>query len=180
MKEVFISVDVETSGPIPEEYGMLSIGACVVGDASKRFYAELKPLNDNYLQEYIAVCGFNMDELKINGVDPAKAMRNFERWVREAAGYNRPVFVAFNATFDWMFVQYYLHRFLGRSPFGFSGLDIKAYYMGMAGCAWSETTKSKLDKQFLVDIPHTHNALDDAIEQAEIFQKLLQKNKSLR
>ena len=43
----------------------------------------------------------NMDELKINGVDPAKAMRNFERWVREAAGHDRPVFVAFNATFDW-------------------------------------------------------------------------------
>jgi ribonuclease T len=30
-KECLISVDVETSGPIPGDYSMLSLGACVVG-----------------------------------------------------------------------------------------------------------------------------------------------------
>ena len=29
-KEVFISVDVETSGPIPGDYDLLSIGMCLV------------------------------------------------------------------------------------------------------------------------------------------------------
>ena len=33
-----------------------------------------------------------------------------------AAG-RRPVFVGFNATFDWMFVADYLWRFAGRDPF---------------------------------------------------------------
>ena len=29
-KEVFISVDIEASGPIPGEYDLLSIGMCLV------------------------------------------------------------------------------------------------------------------------------------------------------
>ncbi len=31
--EIYISVDVETSGPFPPAFCMLSIGACVVGEA---------------------------------------------------------------------------------------------------------------------------------------------------
>ena len=42
------------------------------------------------------------------------------------------VFVGFNAPFDWSFVNYYFHRFLGHNPFGFTAVDIKAYYMGAA------------------------------------------------
>lgn len=43
-KEVFISVDIEASGPIPGEYSLLSIGACMVDNPDESFYAELKPV----------------------------------------------------------------------------------------------------------------------------------------
>ena len=46
-EEIYISVDVETAGPIPGEYSMLSIGACVADNSDYSFYVELKPINDN-------------------------------------------------------------------------------------------------------------------------------------
>ncbi len=176
--ETYISVDIETSGPVPVEYSMLSIGACVVGDLSKTFYRELKPATDNFVPEALEVSGLSLERLKETGTEPAAAMREFDAWIGEAAAEKRPVFVAFNATFDWMFIAYYFHRFLGRNPFGISGLDVKAYYMGKLGTSWSETAKKNLDKRFLSNNHrHTHNALDDAIEQAEIFRKLLEHGK---
>lgn len=173
-KETFISVDIEASGPIPGEYSMLSIGAAVVGDLSKTFYIELKPINDNFIQRALDVTKFSMQELKERGTEPSEAMKKFEEWVLGVCKQDaRPVFVAFNATFDWSFVNYYFHKFLGRNPFGISGLDIKAYYMGMKRCNWGETVKRKINNEFPSKTKHTHNALDDAIEQAEIFEKML-------
>ena len=174
--EIYISVDIEASGPIPGEYSMLSLGAAVVNDISKTFYIELKPINDNYIQRALEVSKLSMNELKLRGIEPAKAMKDFEEWINEVCasiGNARPVFVAFNATFDWSFINYYFHKFLGRNPFGISGLDIKAYYMGMKHCSWGETVKKKIDMQFKSARKHTHNALDDAIEQAEIFEKMI-------
>ena len=49
--------------------------------------------------------------------------------------------------------------------------------MGMINSKWGETTKRRMNPQFLSKRRHTHNALDDAIEQAEIFEKMLQFNK---
>ncbi|MGS8295842.1 hypothetical protein ACQ93L_22750, partial [Escherichia coli] len=41
--EIFVSVDIETSGPVPGLFSLLSIGACLVHAPDVRFYAELKP-----------------------------------------------------------------------------------------------------------------------------------------
>jgi len=42
-------IDVETDGPIPGDYSMLSIGAVVIEEGLKKtFYAELNPISDNY------------------------------------------------------------------------------------------------------------------------------------
>lgn len=175
MSEVYISVDIESSGPIPGEYSMLSLGACVVGEVPKTFYREIKPITDNYLPEAIEACGLSLEKLNQTGSEPATAMREFESWIKEVSNNDRPVFVAFNATFDWMFVAYYFHKFIGRNPFGISGLDIKAYYMGKFGTSWGETSKKRMDKSILpVGHEHTHNALDDAVEQAEIFKRILE------
>ena len=170
----YISVDIEASGPIPGDYSMLSFGACVVGDPATTFYAELKPLNANFVKQAVEVCGLSMEKLAREGRDPQEAMAAFRDWVKAVVPpSHRPVFVGFNATFDWMFLQWYLMHFLGGSPFGWAGLDIKAYYMGMKGCLWGETSKHQMDARFKSDRPHSHHALDDAREQAEIFEKLL-------
>lgn len=162
----------ESSGPIPGEFSMLSLGACVVGNTSKNFYIEIKPLNDNFVEKALEVSGLSMEKLKITGEKPAEAMGRFEKWVKEVSGENRPVFVAFNATFDWSFTHWYFIKFLGRDPFGISGLDIKAYFMGKHNTTWSDTVKKNVQTFYSSLASHTHNALDDAIEQAEIFEKM--------
>jgi hypothetical protein len=84
-----------------------------------------------------------------------------------------PIFVGLNAPFDWMFVHWYFIHFSGENPFGISAWDIEAYYLGVARkYFWAETSKEKMDKKYLSVRPHTHNALDDAREQAEVFQRL--------
>jgi len=171
--DIYISVDIEADGPIPGDYSMSSIGACVVGDPQNSFYCELKPISDKFDPEAAAVSGLDRAKLKIDGIDPTKAMAKFAEWVFFASREGRPVFVAFNATFDWMFVHWYLMHFVGKNPFGISGLDVKAYYMGgLKKQSWTETSKRNFEKRFLSDKKHTHNALDDAREQAEVFEKV--------
>lgn len=172
--EVYISVDIEASGPIPAEFNMLSLGACVVGKTNQSFYAEIKPLNGNFIERAMEVNGLSLTELQTSGEEPAQAVGRFAQWVAEICGEeNRPVFVAFNATFDWSFCHWYFMKFLGRDPFGISGLDMKAYFMGMKHCFWSGTVKKKVRALYPATTAHTHNALDDAREQAEIFEKMM-------
>lgn len=172
--ETLISVDIEASGPIPGEYSMLSLGACVVGNALENFYVELKPITRNFEVQALAVAKFNLDELAQRGVEPASAMEAFEKWIaRVTPPGHLPVFVAYPLAFDWMFVAYYFHRFLKRNPFGISGVDIKSFYAGMAGKPFVSVDKRSMEPAFLADVPLTHNALEDAIVQAELFERLL-------
>jgi len=171
--EIYFSVDIEAAGPIPGEYSMLALGACVVGRQQDVFYVELRPINDAFVEEALQVSGLSMDGLRRPGSDPANSMKDLNGWVQRCAAGGRAVFVGFNASFDWSFVNWYFHRFLGENPFGIGGVDIKAYYMGLSGCAWAETTSSRLPARFKSALPHTHNALDDARAQADIFAKLL-------
>jgi DNA polymerase III epsilon subunit-like protein len=153
---------------------MLSLGACVVGSPEKGFYRELKPITDQFDPQALQVTGFDREKLKVEGIDPSQAMGEFAQWLNEITGpAGRPVFVAFNATYDWMFVHWYFIHFLGHNPFGISGWDIKAYYAGATKKDyWWQTSKKAMDRQFLSGRRHTHNALDDAREQAEIFLRI--------
>lgn len=178
-REEFISVDVETSGPIPGEYSMLTIGACCVDNPDQTFSAALKPLCSNADPKALEVTGLSMDELRKSGEDPAAAMQRFSAWVSRVTGDNaEPVFVGFNASFDWSFVNYYFHRFTGGNPFGFAALDIKSYYMGAASSSWEDTKSSRMLEVLKPAARPDHNAVHDAIYQAELF-RLARKLKGL-
>jgi DNA polymerase III epsilon subunit-like protein len=171
--EVFISVDVETSGPIPGEFSMLSLGACLVRDDQRSFSCLFKPLNDRADPKALEVTGFSLSELDRSGQKPEIAMKALAHWVEEAADGGEPVFVGFNAPFDWSFVNYYFHRFFGSNPFGFAALDIKAYYMGLNRCAWADTKSSRIAKRLEPRLKGDHDALHDARYQAELFRLML-------
>lgn len=179
-KEVFISVDVETAGPIPGEFSMLSIGACVVGEPKAEFECTLKPINDNADPVALEVTGLSLDELRRTGSEPDAAMRSFAEWVGRVAGPDAaPVFVGFNAPFDWSFVNYYFHRFMGANPFGFTALDIKALWMGVSGCSWADTRSSRMAERLEPSTFGDHDALHDAQHQAELFRLVLARGNAL-
>jgi ribonuclease T len=172
--EVFVSVDVETAGPNPSQYSLLTIGACSVEDSPRTFYVELKPMNDKITSEAYATHRLDMKRLAERGTPPAKAMSDFDTWLSELSTEGQKlVFLSFNAPFDWMFVNDYFHRFTGHNPFGHSALDIKSFYMGLTGVPWSETTMRYIGPRYLRDQQLTHHALRDAMDQAEIFLKML-------
>jgi DNA polymerase III epsilon subunit-like protein len=174
LHEIYICVDVETAGPMPGQYAMLSIGACLVEDPSNTFYVELQPDRPDYLPEAMAISGLSLDSLKQHGSAPQAAMQAFADWLKNVVPEGKnAVFVALNAPFDWMFVNDYFHRYLGYNPFGHSALDIKAYYMGFAGVSWFETSMKHISAHFLEEKHLVHNALRDAQDQAEIFSKIL-------
>ncbi len=174
MSEILISVDVEASGPIPGEFSMLSLGACVVGATEQNFYVELKPITRNFEPEAMSIAKFDLADLEKRGIEPKRAMLDFERWIASVMPPgHQPIFVAYPIAFDWMFVAYYFHRFLNRNPFGIAGLDVKSFYAGMTGRAYTESGKRDMEPQFTSDLELTHNAVEDAIAQAELFERLL-------
>ncbi len=171
--ERYFSVDIESAGPIPGKYSMLSVGACVVGAPDRAFYAELRPISMDAVPAALEVSQFDLAQLAQTGESPVDVMNRFRTWILAETQSFRPVFVGFNATYDWQFVNWYFHTFCGDNPFGFGGVDIKSYHMGKCSLAWGDTTSSKLPTRYQPETPQTHNALDDARAQASIFRKLL-------
>lgn len=171
--ECLISIDVETAGPAPSAYALLAIGACLVDDPDHHFYVELRPTALAETAEAAAIHGLSLERLQVEGVPPQLAMERFDTWIQDAVGPGRqPVFVGFNAAFDWMFVADYFDRFLGRNPFGHAPLDIKAYYMGAADVPFGATSRRELAQRY-PDLPSlAHHARQDAIDQAYLFRRI--------
>lgn len=176
---LYVSVDVETSGPIPCEYSLLSIGACLVADPTASIYLELRPSGAKHDPESLAVSGLDVDKLALDGLAPHLAMQEFEDWLAKLCPpTGKPIFVGLNAPFDWSFINYYFYKYLGRNPFGFTAIDIKAYFMGSMGCSWSEAKSSKMAAMLNPRSAPDHNALGDARFQAELFALMLAQRSS--
>lgn len=175
MKPVcYFSIDVETAGPAPSRFPLLSIGACLVDDPEQSFYIELQPDLEQVDPQSVAVSGLDPHLLQHTGLDAGVAMARFADWVRSVtpAGAS-PVFVAYNAPFDWMFVQDYFQRYQVENPFGHAALDMKALAMGLLGINWAETAMGQVAARLETSIALSHNALEDARDQAGLFRHLL-------
>ena len=171
----YVSVDVETSGPNPAGYSLLSIGACLVADPDRTFYVELQPIPGlGSLPGALAVGGLSLEHLAEHGLPPAEALARLASWLEEVVPQGlHPIFVGFNAPFDWMFVNDYFHRFLGHNPFGHGALDIRSFYMGVTGAEWYEAGLRHVAARYGIADPLTHHALHDAQDQAALFLKML-------
>lgn len=170
-REVFISVDVETAGPIVGEHSMLTLGACLVYQPEVAFSVMLKPISDKSVAAALEVTGLTLAGAEQDGLAPAEAMARFSGWIAQNLPADAtPVFVGLNAPFDWGFVNYYFLKHLGANPFGFTALDIKALFMGVRGCTWHETKSSAIDQVVHPKQKGNHDALDDARYQAELFR----------
>jgi hypothetical protein len=183
MAEIYVSTDVETDGPIPGPHSLLSLGSaaylpdktlvatfsvnleCLVGAAGH-------PETMAWWARHPGAWRACRTDLQA----PEVAMANYVRWLDVLPG--KPVFVGYPATFDFLFVYWYLIRFIGRSPFSFAALDIKTMAMVMLRTEFRRSTKRNMPKRWFEDLPHRHVALDDAIEQGALFCNMLAENRA--
>lgn len=181
MPEIYVSTDVETDGPIPGPHSMLSFASAAY-TADKQlvdtFSANLETLEDatghsdtmgwwETQPEAWAACRKDL-------VVASEAMPRYVAWCRALPG--KPVFVAYPAGFDFLFVYWYLMRFAGESPFSHSALDVKTFAMALLKKGYRDSTKRNMPKRWFDDLPHSHVALDDAIEQGALFCNMLQEH----
>ncbi|MBT30664.1 MAG: exonuclease [Thalassobius sp.] len=160
----YIMVDIESDGPIPGDYSMISFGAVIVNSSlDKTFYGKLKPISNQYIPEALAVSGFTRDETLLFD-EPKSVMLRFKNWLEENVK-DRPVFISDNNGFDWMFICWYFHHFIGSNPFGHSSQNLGSLYKGLV----KDTFKNF---KHLRDTKHSHNPVDDAIGNAEALLKM--------
>lgn len=159
-----IVVDVESDGPIPMKYSMVCFGAVVVEPTlSKTFYGKTRPIASEWNPEALAISGFSREEHQ-GFDDPEEVFFKFELWLK-ANSKGRPIFISDNPAYDWQWINWYFHFFLGRNPFGWSGRRIGDLYCGMQKdmfAGWKHLRETK----------HTHNPVDDAMGNAEVLLKM--------
>jgi hypothetical protein len=181
MPEVYVSTDVEADGPIPGPHSMLSFASAAYAPDQTllgTFTANLLPLPGAaghpetmaWWQAHPEAWAAAREDPQ----DPAAILPAYARWVKALPG--RPVFVAYPAGFDFLFVYWYLIRFAGESPFSFSALDVKTYAMALLRTEYGQATKRNMPRRWFDPLPHTHRALDDAVEQGALFCNMLAEN----
>lgn len=92
---------------------------------------------------------------------------SFKQWLSQFG--ERLIFVSDNPAYDWQFINYYFHKFLGLNPFGHSARRISDFYAGINGNFYNATSWKKWRLT-----PHDHNPVNDAMGNVEAFAKILE------
>ena len=155
----YIMVDVESDGPIPGDYSMISFGAVLVNEKlDTSFYGQLRPISENFIPEALAVSGFSREET-LTFEDPAKVMNDFSAWLTLNCK-DRIVFISDNNGFDWMFICWYFHHFTSSNPFGHSSQNLGSMFKGVVKDTFQNF-------KHLRKTTHTHHPVEDAKGNAE-------------
>ena len=180
--ETYFVTDIETDGPIPGPHSMLSFASAAYsaeGELLDTFSVNLDLLE--HAKGHAITMKFWAKEpeawaaCRSNTIDPKLAMKHYVKWIRSLCkNTSSPVFVGYPAGFDFTFIFWYLIQFTGESPFSWSALDMKTFAMAITGLDYKQTIKPRLPQTWLPEeLPHTHIALDDALEQGHIFCHML-------
>ncbi len=185
--EIFISIDIEADGHVPGLSSMLSCGAAayniekeLLGTFSCNFelLPDAKP--EKRVSDFWEKHQAEYDETRKNMVSPEVGIRQFITWLKETSGNKRPIAVAYPAVYDFPWIDYYTIKYTGRNPFGHSKcIDIKTYAWSKLGGKFSYATKRNFPKSWFDPLPHTHIALDDALQQGTLFINMLRESEGL-
>ncbi len=160
----YVMVDIESDGPIPGDYSMVCFGAVIAEpELNRTFYGQLKPISDRFIPEALAVSGFSREECQ-SFDDPQQVMQQFRDWLASNSS-GRLIFVSDNNGFDWQFINWYFHHFLGENPFGHSSTNLGSLYKGMQKDTF-------VNFKHLRKTRHTHHPVDDARGNAEALLQM--------
>ncbi len=170
--QLYIDVDIEADG-IAGHGSMLSIGA--QSPTGTSFYSEIKPISDEFKSGNKQFCeehGLERERLLREAPDFTEVITHFDTWLKELKEVTgkQPVFTAFNAAFDWAFVDlYFVKAGFERNPFGIAPFDLKSLSLPLTGeWDWDMTSKSKLPDIIIPEGDFTHHALEDAQYQQKL------------
>lgn len=96
-----------------------------------------------------------------------KVMQDFDHWLAQATK-GRPILVSDNPAFDFMWMAFYLDKYLRRNPFGHSGRRISDYWAGLQGDFYN----TQKWKRYRVT-KHDHNPVHDAMGNAEALATIM-------
>jgi hypothetical protein len=155
----YVMVDIEADGPIPGDFSMVSLGAIIVEPALERtFYGQLRPISERFVPEALSVSGHSREET-LGFPEPKLVMERFRDWLLKECPQRR-IFISDNNGFDWQFVNWYFHHFLGVNPFGFSSQNLGSLYKGLVKDTFQRFKHLRKTR-------HTHHPVDDARGNAE-------------
>ena len=196
---VWLSFDIEATGPVPGLHSMLSLGisawledpAIPIRRAERfrnvgTFSCNIRELDD---------CGWDPDThawwndqarsvaLKLTTVIPSGPRDAMEQLISFLKSLPREdhVWAAYPATFDMPFVRYYAQRFvrdewmrLYNPMERIACFDIGSYAMRLMDCPYHEVSKSRMPSRWSdYDNPIPHVAIHDAEEQAHLLIAML-------
>jgi hypothetical protein len=160
----YVMVDVESDGPIPGDYSMICFGAVIVEpQLDCTFCGRLRPISDKFVPEALAVSGFSRQET-LEFDDPEMVMTAFRDWLKENCR-GRCMFISDNNGYDWQFINWYFHHFVGSNPFGFSSTNLGSLYKGLM-------KDTLVNFKHLRKTKHTHHPVDDARGNAEALLEM--------
>ena len=143
---------------------MICFGAVIVNEKlNKTFYGKTHPISDTYNPETLAISVFSRKDHE-SFDNPVKVMEEFDIWIKENSIGN-PIFISDNPAYDWQWINYYFHKYLGRNPFGYSARRIGDLYCGMVKDVYAKW------KHFR-DAPHNHDPVSDALGNAQALLKM--------
>src|SRR2546430_7235960 len=100
----YVMVDIESDGPIPGDYSMISFGAVIVdATLSKTFSGRLRPISDKWIPDALAVSGHTREQT-LQFEEPSLVMGQFQIWLADQSP-DRPIFISDNNGFDWQFIN---------------------------------------------------------------------------
>ena len=191
---VYVVCDIESDGPIPGPNSMISFGAVAV-DRSGEYFGEFE-INLHPLKyansDPVTVKWFNesapeaFEYTKQNRVSPDVAMNKFGDWLLNLPGPR--VMAAHPASIDFMWLNWYMQNFLQhrleKPPFtipffnsrGQSAFCIKSYATAVLKKDFVAVDRETYPKELHDNKRHTHRAIDDAREYANLLVKLLNKD----
>jgi len=148
---------------------MISFGAVVVEEPlDKTFYGQLRPISDHWIPEALDISGHSRQEHE-QFDEPLAVMQKFAAWVASVNKNGRPIFASDNNSFDFAWINYYFHAYVGGNPFGYSSRRIGDIICGLE-------KDLRFNWKSFRQTAHTHHPVDDAKGNAEAFLHFLKKH----
>ena len=196
-QELILSIDIEANGPSPITNSMLSFAVAaftldkhLIGTFSRNLEERPGTSPDpgtvvwwNRSHENREAYAATRKDL----VSPEQSVVDLRTWANEFKEFHRLAAAAYPASYDAMWVQSYVCAFLKDEKgdidnlLGISWLDLKSYVNGafFPESEFRSVSKKMMPREWFDELPHTHVAEDDAIEQGCTIINVIRKRRGL-